>query len=648
MTNERSNSKTLLPDKHHEVVGKLEIGFNKLNNKFVNLLEEHQKIKQQYKILQEKNQEILFINSDLKEKNQEILRNNSDLKDQNQEILLINLNLRKEKEKILGINSDLKDQNQEILLINLNLEKQNEKILIENSYLNEEKEEVLRKNSSLIEENIKILRINCDLKEKLDEFEKLQQYVLNLESQKNEEIQRLEIISENLEKNLMILEIDENDVNIFKENKSYNINNNFTISNNKGSEKDTKISYSNIKVVVGLDFGIEYSGFSYCHVANSKEICSNDMWPGDTIRLKTNTVLQYDEEFNNVVYWGAPALAKKPKRRQNSKENPPVKLCLGQHDDSMTILPIDYKKAITDFLREIGKVIKERIECCWPTANYFENVLLVIAVPAKKYTPKEMAIMEECVFHANLVKERDSIKLQFITESEAAALYLVKNISPNVGGTIMIVDCDKNIVEITIRTLIGNDRLGEVTARIGEYCGSAFIDKEFMRFLRERFGTCAIDQLKENYNGQLQYMVQKFCQHAKEPFTGGDPEFSYVVDIEDTAPNLIRYVSEETRKIMEDNQWIIDIEYNDIKKMFDPVIDKIIRLIHIQISNIQENRSTVCLIGEFSENKYLQNRIKEEFGHRVNEILVPTLPTATVARGAVTYGLSVIDGLSVI
>ncbi|CAB5386244.1 unnamed protein product [Rhizophagus irregularis] len=432
MTNERSNSKTLLPDKHHEVVGKLEIGFNKLNNKFVNLLEEHQKIKQQYKILQEKNQEILFINSDLKEKNQEILRNNSDLKDQNQEILLINLNLRKEKEKILGINSDLKDQNQEILLINLNLEKQNEKILIENSYLNEEKEEVLRKNSSLIEENIKILRINCDLKEKLDEFEKLQQYVLNLESQKNEEIQRLEIISENLEKNLMILEIDENDVNIFKENKSYNINNNFTISNNKGSEKDTKISYSNIKVVVGLDFGIEYSGFSYCHVANSKEICSNDMWPGDTIRLKTNTVLQYDEEFNNVVYWGAPALAKKPKRRQNT---------------------------ITDFLREIGKVIKERIECCWPTANYFENVLLVIAVPAKKYTPKEMAIMEECVFHANLVKERDSIKLQFITESEAAALYLVKNISPNVGGTIMIVDCDKNIVEITIRTLIGNDRL---------------------------------------------------------------------------------------------------------------------------------------------------------------------------------------------
>jgi hypothetical protein len=125
-----------------------------------------------------------------------------------------------------------------------------------------------------------------------------------------------------------------------------------------------KISYSDIKVVVGLDFGTEYSGFSYCHVANSQEICSNDMWPGDIGRFKTNTILQYDDEYNNVVLWGVPALAKRPKRKQNSKENPPVKLFklyLGSHGDSHTlpILPIDYKKANTDFLREIGKVYIE-------------------------------------------------------------------------------------------------------------------------------------------------------------------------------------------------------------------------------------------------------------------------------------------------
>ena len=35
MTNERSNSENLSPNKYHEVVGKLEIGFNKLNNLFI-------------------------------------------------------------------------------------------------------------------------------------------------------------------------------------------------------------------------------------------------------------------------------------------------------------------------------------------------------------------------------------------------------------------------------------------------------------------------------------------------------------------------------------------------------------------------------------------------------------------------------------
>jgi hypothetical protein len=84
----------------------------------------------------------------------------------------------------------------------------------------------LKNLSYILEEN---------LKKRDEEFEKLQQYVLNLENRKNEEIQRLEIVLQNLEKNLKILEIEENDINIFKENdeKNYSINNNPTTNNNK-------------------------------------------------------------------------------------------------------------------------------------------------------------------------------------------------------------------------------------------------------------------------------------------------------------------------------------------------------------------------------------------------------------------------------
>ena len=118
--------------------------------------------------------------------------------------------------------------------------------------------------------------------------------------------------------------------------------------------------------MVGLDFGTTYSRFAYCHVSDNN-ICSNDIWHGKVGQLKTNTVLQYDDEYDNVKLWGAPALAKKQSgRRQNTNENnKPVelfKLHLGDIlDEFKPNLPVEYKKAITDYLREIGKVYKLKI-----------------------------------------------------------------------------------------------------------------------------------------------------------------------------------------------------------------------------------------------------------------------------------------------
>ena len=71
--------------------------------------------------------------------------------------------------------------------------------------------------------------------------------------------------------------------------------------------------------MVGLDFGTTYSGFSYCHISNSKNIVVYDQWPGECGlgQLSTDTVLQYDES-NNVKSWGAPALAKRSNHRNRN------------------------------------------------------------------------------------------------------------------------------------------------------------------------------------------------------------------------------------------------------------------------------------------------------------------------------------------
>ncbi|CAI2191099.1 6328_t:CDS:2 [Funneliformis geosporum] len=60
-----------------------------------------------------------------------------------------------------------------------------------------------------------------------------------------------------------------------------------------------------------------------------------------------------------------------------------------------------------------------------------------------------------------------------------------------------------------------------------------------------------------------------------------------------------------------------------------------------QLDNAQETCSAMFLVGGFSESKYLQKRIKEEFLHRVKNISVPIQPMAAIARGAAIYGLSI-------
>ncbi|RIA87530.1 hypothetical protein C1645_807256 [Glomus cerebriforme] len=410
----------------------------------------------------------------------------------------------------------------------------------------------------------------------------------------------------------------------------------------------TKTSWrSDIRIVVGLDFGTTYSGFTCCHISNS-DIFLNTNWPRGDVGPKTNTVLQYDRNFVNVInveQWGYPE-----SNPNETKQVELFKLHLGNLQEYLKPkLPVDYKKAITDFLYKLGKLIKETVKKKWPRVNFMENVLLVLTIPAE-YSEKEQAIMRECAHNAKLIDDLNSPKLQFSTEPEAAAIYCMDKLQEydllKVETTFMIVDCGGGTVDLTTRKLIGNKQLGEITERIGDFCGSTFIDKEFIKFLRERLGTRAIDLLIKNNDGQLQRMVRKFCRRVKEPFTGDNKDFFYELDIDENAPILLQYVDEKIREIMEEKDWLIDIRYYDIKKMFDPIVDRIIRMIHIQLSNSRNNGevcSAMFLVGGFSESIYLQKRIKQEFQHEVKTISVPTNPVSAVVCGAAMYGLSLKD-----
>ncbi|CAG8749786.1 22224_t:CDS:2 [Cetraspora pellucida] len=368
-------------------------------------------------------------------------------------------------------------------------------------------------------------------------------------------------------------------------------------------------SSKDIRVVCAIDFGTTYSGFAYAHIASPGEIITNETWPGQTGPLKTNTVLQYNDGFQDVELWGFPALAQKYSRRRKNDSKP---------------------------------LIKSTIDTRWPQIKFFKNVLIILTVPVE-FSEKKKGIMKNCAFNAGLIKSITSSNLKFITEPEAAAIYCMRHLNEfsatKVGTSFLIVDIGGGTVDLTIRKLLSDNQLGEITEQTGDCCGGSFVDKEFINFLARKVGKSAMYLLKEYNYGILQYMVQEFCRSAKIPFTGNIKDFkTFELDLEELCPVLKDYVDDKTKKHLEKLEWVIDIEFEDVKAMFDSVVGRIIRLIRGQLDACKDC-TAMFLVGGFSESKYLRKRIKEEFKKKVSIISSPDKPIAAVVRGALLYGL---------
>ncbi|GES97357.1 hypothetical protein GLOIN_2v1732694 [Rhizophagus clarus] len=380
-----------------------------------------------------------------------------------------------------------------------------------------------------------------------------------------------------------------------------------------------------IRLVVGIDFGVKYSTFAYAHVSVPNDITVHNRWL-ECLECKIPTALKYDESFN-LKSWGFSAF-ERPKRK---KENSGIKLVVENfllHLSNMEHKPhlpegLHYKQAITDYLREMGNVIKETLHSCWLDIDFFGNVLIIMPIPAE-YDDKAKTI----------IREYDAASVHCIYGTSALREF---NISD--GSTFMIVDCGGGTVKLITRKILENEKLGEITGRNEGFCGGNFVDDEFIKFLCRKVGPSAIDFVRNNHYVQLQYMIQEFCRRVKFPFTGQREDFRpFDLDLEVVCPAIKQYVKGSEFDEMEEIEWCIELDFEDVKAMFDPVIEKILQLIRTQLNAIRSCEAMI-LVGDFSQSRYLQTRIKQEFYQRNINIIIPQNPTTTIVEGAVQYGL---------
>ncbi|CAG8836425.1 18399_t:CDS:2, partial [Racocetra persica] len=93
-------------------------------------------------------------------------------------------------------------------------------------------------------------------------------------------------------------------------------------------------------------------------------------------------------------------------------------------------------------------------------------------------------------------------------------------------------------------------------------------------------------------------------------------------------PALKEFVARKTKLFLDNKEWIIEICGNDVKKMVDPVIERIIQLARLQLKNCNDTCSAIFM-----------ERIRKEFKNDVRCISVPPEPASAIVNGAVVYGL---------
>ncbi|PKY59556.1 hypothetical protein RhiirA4_550399 [Rhizophagus irregularis] len=185
-----------------------------------------------------------------------------------------------------------------------------------------------------------------------------------------------------------------------------------------------------------------------------------------------------------------------------------------------------------------------------------------------------MKIMRKCAYDVGIINE-GSENLEFTTEPEAAAVYRMKKKEYHIG--------------------VGSS-------------STAVVDWWYGRF-DDTF-------LSKNWYNSVKFILLKIelCSILKQCVKG------------------------EKYDEMENMEWIIELTFDDVKLMFNPVIERIISLIHKQLDKSHENGYDICammfLVGGFSESKYLQARIKKGFGDKVPNISVPIQPVTAVVREA--------------
>ncbi|KAH0264336.1 actin-like ATPase domain-containing protein, partial [Aureobasidium melanogenum] len=404
------------------------------------------------------------------------------------------------------------------------------------------------------------------------------------------------------------------------------------------------------RIIVGVDFGTTYSGVAAAYSATPDDIEIIKTWPGGNgiTSDKVPTEIAYETTelpavTNNTITpeqgGGARSTVQRIKWGFQFKPEEPrlrcIKLFLDRNQKlPHFVSPLDtaahlrscdrtVMDAVSDYLGQIYTHTMETLNRRYGESFMaMTKVEFVLTVPAVWSDSAKNATLQAAE-KAGMGKKHE---LRLISEPEAAMLHALKTVQPHnlkVGDNFVICDAGGGTVDLIAYkiTQLSPLRVEESAVGTGGLCGSAFLNYRFEEHVKERLGTDRYTHMRNKKPKTWMMGLKYFEEFVKRNYNEDENQ-----EVNVPFPGL---PDDEEAGI--DSGFMV-MSSQQVKAIFDPVIDEVLKLLDGQVDAIRNKGDTVSGII----------LVEVAFQHRNYppvEVIQPLYAWTAVVRGAVIRGL---------
>jgi molecular chaperone DnaK (HSP70) len=408
---------------------------------------------------------------------------------------------------------------------------------------------------------------------------------------------------------------------------------------------------STYQVVVGVSLKTQYASYAYAFACEDyKPIAGRSKWEGQLLPYSGNLLAILYTPSLEVEAWGWEAKRKLAERRLKGSAKDYIyesnfMMRLFEAGQTSTASGLSADRLIVDYLRKLKELILQDLKS--ETANLIEDkeILWCLTVPAM-WDETVKQLMRKAAQAAGMVgsSKEEAERLVLVSEPEAAAIYCMEleKHSLQTGDRLMIVDCGGGTVDITTHEFSKGAGLREIATGGGGPFGSTYIDEFFIQeFLPSKLSPEALKEFHDQEPLEFLEMMSDW-ERIKCSYTPStkitcfriNPKFYKL---------LVRKYPDALKKLEEsqygeDTNILIDSEL--MEQIFEPVLSGLTRKIEEQFEKLGGyGCDYIYLVGGFSISPLLRKRVEEQFGWRVQKIVMPVEPGSAIVEGAVLFGV---------